>query len=67
MKITTWSINTRNALSSIAGEFDSCAAIDGACMTSDEREKCKKHLRAVVKFLDKEHDKARKKQAKLKK
>lgn len=60
MLVTNWSINTRNKLSSIATEFDSCAAIEDACMSSEQREKCKKHLLAVIKLFDKEHDKARK-------
>lgn len=60
MLVTDWSISIRNKLSSIAAEFDSCAAIEGAYMSPEQREKCKKHLRAVVKFFDKEHDKARK-------
>lgn len=60
MLVTNWSINTRNKLSSIAAEFDSCAAIEGACMSPEQREKCKKHLLAVIKLFDKEHDKARK-------
>lgn len=60
MNVTKWSVDTRNKLSSIAMEFDSCAAIEGACMTPADREKCKKHLLAVIKFIDKEHDRARK-------
>ena len=64
MKVSKWSVGVRNTLSSIAMEFDSCAAIEGACMTSAEREKCQKHLRAVINFLDKEHEKARKREKK---
>lgn len=64
MKVSKWSVGVRNTLSSIAMEFDSCAAIESACMTSAEREKCQKHLRAVINFLDKEHEKARKREKK---
>lgn len=64
MKVSKWSIGARNTLSSIAMEFDSCAAIEGAGMTPAEREKCKRHLKAVINFLDKEHEKARKKEKK---
>ena len=59
MLVTNWSINTRNKLSSIAAEFDSCADIEGAYVSPEQKEECKKHLLAVIKLFD-EHDKARK-------
>ena len=48
-----WSLKVRNQLSSLAMECDSCAAIEGARMTSAEREELQKKLRDVVFWMDK--------------
>lgn len=64
MRVSKWSVGVRNTLSSIAMEFDSCAAIESTGMTPEEREKCKKSLKKVIDFIDKEHDKARKREKK---
>ena len=48
-----WSLKVRNQLSSLAGERDSCAAIEGAKMTSAEREELQQKLCDVVSWMDK--------------
>lgn len=64
MNVNVWIISTRNQLASIAGSFDSAAAIDGAKLTVKERESIQKKLRSIVKYIDKECDKARSRAAK---
>lgn len=48
-----WSLKVRNQLASLAGECDSCAAIEGAKMTSAERSALQQKLRDVVFWMDK--------------
>ena len=47
-----WIIDTRNKLSSLAMECDSCAAIEGAKMTSSERNYVQTRLREAVDYID---------------
>ena len=47
-----WSLKVRNQLASLAMECDSCAAIEGARMTSAERSALQQKLRDVVFWLD---------------
>ncbi len=49
---TTWSVGLRNKLSSLVMECDSSAAIDGARMTSSEREQLQKMLHKTVQWID---------------
>lgn len=44
-----WSVGVRNKIATIAGEMDSCAAIEGAKMSQSEREHFQKML---IKFVD---------------
>lgn len=48
-----WSVGLRNKLASLAGEVDSCATIEGARLTREEREEIKKALIKVVNYIDK--------------
>ena len=48
-----WSLKVRNQLASLAMECDSCAAIEGARMTSAERSALQQKLRDVVYWMDK--------------
>ena len=48
-----WIVGMRNKLSDLWMECDSCAAIEGAKMTSSEREELKKMLRKTVDWIDK--------------
>ena len=48
-----WSLKVRNQLSSLADECDSCAAIEGARMTSAEREELQQKLHDIVSWMDK--------------
>lgn len=48
-----WILGVRNQLASLAGECDSCAAIEGARMTSVERDALQQKLRDVVYWIDK--------------
>ena len=48
-----WSVGLRNKLASLAGEVDSCAAIEGARLTREEREELKKSLLKTVEYIDK--------------
>ncbi len=52
MKREKWILGVRNKLASLAMECDSCAAIEGARMTSSEREALQTQLRAAVKWID---------------
>ena len=53
MKRDGFSVGLRNKLSDLAMQCDSCAAIEGARMTEEERETIKKKLRSVVDYIDK--------------
>lgn len=48
-----WIVGVRNKLSNLYGECDSCAAIEGACMSESEREDLKKLLKKAVSWIDK--------------
>lgn len=48
----------------IAADFDSCAAIEGARLTAQERESFQKKIRSIVSYIDEECDKARRRSAK---
>ena len=48
-----WIVGVRNNLVNLYMECDSCAAIEGACMTSSERENLKKLLKKSVDWIDK--------------
>lgn len=61
-----WLIDLRNKLADIAYQFDSAAAIEGAKLTPQEREKFKKHILAVIKPIDKEWFRNAKKESKKK-
>lgn len=47
-----WSVGLRNKLSSLAGETDSCAAIEGAKLTKQERAELKEALMKIVNYID---------------
>lgn len=47
-----WTINLRNKLCSLAGETDSCAAIEGARLTKQERKDIKDSLMKIVDYVD---------------
>lgn len=47
-----WSVGLRNKLSSLAGETDSCAAIEGARLTKQERAELKEALMRIVNYID---------------
>lgn len=47
-----WIIGLRNQLVNLYMECDSCAALEGACMTSAERKKLKGYLEKAVKWID---------------
>jgi len=53
MKRHKWIIGVRNKCASLACECDSCAAIEGAQMTRQEREELKKLLEAPMDYIDK--------------
>ena len=48
-----WILKVRNQLASLAGECDSAAAIEGARMTSAERDALQQRLRDDVAWIDK--------------
>lgn len=48
-----FTVDLRNKLSSLAMSCDSAAAIEGAKMTSSEREHIQSYIRGVVDFIDK--------------
>lgn len=54
-----WIIGARNKLVNLYMECDSCAAIEGACMTTDEREKLKGYLKKAVNYIDKQLPKSK--------
>lgn len=47
-----WNVNLRNKLCSLAGEVDSCAAIEGAKLTKQERIEIKESLMKIVDYID---------------
>ena len=47
-----WIIGLRNNLSTLAGECDSAAAIEGAHMTTKERSYIQTSLRDIVNYID---------------
>lgn len=49
-----WTIKLRNQLAELAMECDSCAAIEGAKLTSIERSRIQNDLRKVVDYIDKQ-------------
>ena len=53
MKRDGFSVGMRNKLSDLAMQCDSCAAIEGARMTTEEREYMKTGLRRLVNYIDK--------------
>ena len=53
MKRDGFSVGLRNKLSDLAMQCDSCAAIEGARMTTEEREHLKTGLRRLVNYIDK--------------
>lgn len=53
MKRDKWILKVRNQLANLAGECDSCAAIDGARLTSAERQALQQRLREDVAWIDK--------------
>lgn len=52
MKRDGYTIGLRNKLSELAMQCDSCAAIEGARMTTEEREHIQTSLRNVVDYID---------------
>ena len=48
-----WSVKVRNTLSDLWMQCDSCAAIEGACMTSSERKELQAMLRKAIDWVDK--------------
>ena len=52
MKRDGFSIGMRNKLSELAMQCDSCAAIEGARMSSQEREHIQGTLRGLVDYID---------------
>ena len=48
-----WILKVRNQLASLAMECDSCAVIEGARMTSAERQALQQRLRDDVAWIDK--------------
>jgi len=47
-----WIIGLRNKVSSLAGECDSAAAIEGSKLTTSERQKIQTNLRKIVEYID---------------
>ena len=47
-----WILKVRNQLATLAMECDSAAAIDGARMTSAEREELQTRMRNAVSWID---------------
>lgn len=48
-----WSVKMRNTLSDLWMQCDSCAAIEGARMTSAERKELQKLLKKAIDWVDK--------------
>lgn len=47
-----WSVGLRNKLASLAGETDSCATIEGAMLTKQERAELKEALMKIINYID---------------
>jgi len=47
-----WIVGLRNKVASLAGECDSCAAIEGAKMTPQERKELKELLLKAVVYIE---------------
>lgn len=52
MKRDGFTVGLRNKLSELAMQCDSCAAIEGARMTPNERKTIQDALRKVVNYID---------------
>ena len=52
MKRDGFSVGLRNKLSEFAMQCDSCAAIEGAKMTPNERKTIQDSLRSIVRYID---------------
>lgn len=52
MKRTKWIVGVRNKCANLAMECDSCAAIEDAQMTPNERAELKSRLREVINYVD---------------
>ncbi len=52
MKRDGFSVGLRNELSELAMQCDSCAAIEGAKMTPNERKTIRDSLRSIVNYID---------------
>lgn len=52
MKRDGFTVGMRNKLSELAMQCDSCAAIDGARMTQNERKTIQDALRRIVNYID---------------
>ena len=55
-----WIISVRNQLANLAMECDSCAAIEGSCLTRGEQETLQGLLRKAVDYIDKQLPKPKK-------
>ena len=47
-----WIVGLRNKLSSLAGECDSAAAIEGSKLSEYDRYKIQKSLRDLIEYID---------------
>ena len=52
MKRDGFTVGMRNKLSELAMQCDSCAAIEGAKMTPNERKTIQDSLRSIVNYID---------------
>jgi hypothetical protein len=52
MKRDGFTVGLRNKLSDLAMQCDSCAAIEGAKMTQNERKTIQDSLRSIVNYID---------------
>ena len=52
MKRDGFTVGLRNKLSELATQCDSCAAIEGAKMTQNERKTIQDSLRNIVNYID---------------
>lgn len=52
MKRDGFTVGMRNKLSELAMQCDSCAAIDGARMSTNERKTIQDALRRIVSYID---------------
>ena len=47
-----WSVDLRNKLASLAGETDSCATIEGAKLTRQERQELREAITKIIEYID---------------